>query len=114
MRKNRGESMKPKFKTERVTYPCNTKDCDGIIGEQSQTGLCPKCYRSVLYYTKKNATDVFTRAKNLHLYMERLSFLLTDKQAESAGYISKRQMLPVLPGKVAAYRRRTKYKVVKK
>lgn len=106
--------MKPKLKTERLTYPCTTRDCDGVIGEGSQTGLCPKCYNAVLYMTKKSNAQVLQRAKNLHLYMERVSYLLTDQQASKAGYSGKRQVLPVLPGKVAAYRKRSKYKVVKK
>ena len=105
-------------KSEAVkVHPCNTPNCDGKISEYSVAGLCKKCYASLYnWLNKKTSTERIARMNQLQLYETRLTFLLTDKQRDDLHLNDRRPSvytLPVLPGKVKAYRRRSKYKVMK-
>lgn len=96
------------------TLPCNVDGCDGVVGEQSITGLCKKCYSSLLTWSKnKSATQRIKRAQQLKLYESRLCYLLPDDKIQLLTTRSKYAPLPVLPGKVKQYRKRSKYKVMK-
>lgn len=97
------------------TLPCSVENCNGVIGDQSITGLCPRCYSSLhSWQFKKNARERVARANALNLYINRLMYLLPDDKVELLNQRKKYKPLAILPGQVKKYRKKTKYKTVAK
>lgn len=96
------------------TLPCAVDGCPNKVGEKSVTGLCKSCYASLYtWLNKRTARDRVLRAQKLKLWETRLCYALPDDKIQFLTTKKKYQPLVVVPGKVKAYRKRSKYKVVK-
>ena len=92
---------------------CETDGCSNEIGERSITGLCKQCYAYLYNMQKHDNHYLVKRAMQIRLWENRLNFLLPRNKVRVIGSKKPRQ-LAVLPRQVKQYRKRTKYKVVKK
>lgn len=100
------------MKKKSATKTCATPTCGESINDGVITGLCKRCYSSIYHWTKRDNADVVKRARNLQLYESRINFLLSKSKVKLIRPKQEYIKLAVLPGQVAAYRKRTKYKLV--
>jgi len=63
-------------------------------------------------WTKRSDADIVKRIQNLHLYESRISFLIPKSKVKILRPKAEYREPFVLPGQVAKYRKRTRYKTV--
>jgi len=101
-----------KSNSVRLSRDCATAECIGKVGDKSITGLCKKCYSSLYSWGKRSQHDLLNRVQALHLYENRMNFLMTKNKLKIIRPRKTPLPLAVLPGECKRYRMRTKYKNV--
>lgn len=86
---------------------CHTPNCDGDVGENSQIGLCTRCYGSIRYWHKKSIKAQIQRQQQLQIFRGRMDLMMPSSTV-TMPYRKPKERLAIMPGELKKFKKGNK------